>query len=1204
MEISVLKRSGKIVPLQIDKWQAQVAKVCKGVSDVSQSMIEIKAQPQFFDGITTRQIDDITLRAIVDLIDVESNPGIGHVNYQYVAGKQRLSMLRKDVYSQYDPLPLFDIIKRNINSGLYTSELLEWYSEDEWEKMDSFVDHDKDEAYSYAAIEQLVSKYLVRNRVTGEIYESPQVRYIVASAVVMHNEPKNTRMKHIKEYYQAASDGLFTLATPVLAGLGTPTKQFSSCFPAGQKVWTSKGEVNIEDIAIGEKVLTHDGSYQKVLATRVQPAPQDSLIQINNVYSLNDEFDCTEDHLIMCLKRHMEGDHHNSKRWSVPHWARADSIKKGDFVQIPYSSYVDPRTSILMTEEFPEVLSYYVLCDDGYLRKPTTDKAKRSGDYDDKVAPFKNEVVLDGDLFRLLGYFAAEGHANKDTYSCAFTLATKETLFIEDISNIIKIKFSLHSTVNHKSDNSTSVIAYSFALRALIKGLVGTGFNDKSLHSTVIRANKANQEEFLIGVIRGDGCVVKNGLSLKMSNRHLIRQISQIMIRVGLSPVLSVLKAEKINEYKINRLATKERAEKVIHTVHDSYGITMSVSGNYEFLKRVDKNNRVKKVGTDYAVHSKRVDGMYFARVRKVLSRKANNVLVYDLQVDNVQSFTVNGVGVHNCVLISADDDLNSIFATGEMMAKYGAKRAGIGLEIGRLRPIGAPVRGGELVHTGMLPFLKKWFGDLRACSQGGIRNSSATVYYPIWHFQFDDLIVLKNNQGTDETRVRHMDYGVVLSAFFWRRFKNQEDITFFDPNQVPDLYQAFYQDIELFEHLYVQYEKRSDLRVKVISAETVFKGLLLKERTDTGRIYILNIDNVQRQGPFDPKAHPIYQSNLCAEIVLPTVPFKRLEDDQGRIALCTLGSINWGAFRNPEDMRRACRTLVRGLNNILEYQDYLSIQSKKSTEEIAPLGIGITNLAYFLAKRGLKYGEADGLAEVKTFMEHQAYYLTEASVQLAKERGACLDSSKTRYGQGIFPWELRADGVNELTDFSPELDWEVLRNDLKVYGIRNSTLMAIAPVESSSVVLNSTNGIEMPMSLITVKESKGGSLIQVVPEYNKLKRKYQLLWDQKDCIEYLKTAAVLAAYVDQSISTNTFVNPRFFPGNKVPTTHIASTLMLGTRWGLKSFYYSLVNKLGAKSLDQIEEVNAIISDVVSKSRGEILDVDFLDEESCESCKL
>jgi ribonucleoside-diphosphate reductase alpha chain len=771
MKIHVTKRSGQKELLTLEKWQAQIAKICTGIADVSQSMIEIKAQPHFYDGISTREIDEITLRAIVDLIDVESNPDVGHTNYQYVAGKQRLSMLRKDVYGEYEPPRLYEIVKTNVETGLYTNELLEWYTEEDWNKMDDMLDHSKDESYSYAAIEQLIEKYLVKNRSTKQTYETPQVRYMVAAATVFHKEePNSARMRYIKEYYTAASDGLFTLATPVLAGLGTPTKQFSSC------------------------------------------------------------------------------------------------------------------------------------------------------------------------------------------------------------------------------------------------------------------------------------------------------------------------------------------------------------------------------------------------------------------------------------VLIRSDDDLDSIFASGEMMAKYASKRAGIGLEIGRLRPLGSPIRGGEIMHTGMIPFLKKWFGDLRSCSQGGIRNASATVFYPIWHHQFDDLIVLKNNQGTEETRVRHMDYGVVLSSFFWRRFKNKENITFFDPNEVPDLYEAFYKDTKLFEDLYIKYEKQKGLRKKTMAAEEVFKGGILKERTDTGRIYLVFIDNVMNQGPFDPEYHTIYQSNLCCEILLPTKSFKRLDDPDGRIALCTLGSINWGAFRNPEDMRRACRILHRSLNNILDYQDFLSIQSKLSNDEIRPLGIGITNLAYWHAKRSFKYGEKDALQEVKSWMEHQAYYLTEATVELAQERGRCKDSDKTLYGRGIFPWERRANGVNELANFTPELNWEGLRAMMRSCGVRNATQMAVAPVESSSVVINSTNGIEMPMSLISVKESKAGSFVQVVPEYHKLKNKYQMMWDQKDCDAYLKTAAVIQAYVDQSISTNTFYNPAHFPGRKVPTTLIAKNLMQSQLWGIKTFYYSLINKAGSKSQEE--------SDLPLMATEEEFDDD------CEACKL
>jgi ribonucleoside-diphosphate reductase alpha chain len=773
--ITVVKRNGERVPIDIAKIQRQVAHSCKDIDGVSPSMIEIKAQIEIHDGMTTQTIDELLLKAMVDLIDENENPEINNVNYQYVAGRQRVSMLRKEVYNSYDPPRLYEIVKKNVAAGMYTKDLLSWYTEAEWDIIDLFIDHSKDEEYTYAAIAQLAEKYLVQNRATGQIYETPQVRYAVAAATAFHNEPKETRLKLVKEYYECTSDGHFTLATPVLAGLGTTTKQFSSC------------------------------------------------------------------------------------------------------------------------------------------------------------------------------------------------------------------------------------------------------------------------------------------------------------------------------------------------------------------------------------------------------------------------------------VLISADDTLDSIFAAGEMMAKYASKRAGIGLEVGRIRPLGSPIRNGEIKHTGMIPFLKKWFADLRSCSQGGIRNASCTVTFPIWHYQFEDLIVLKNNQGTDEVRVRQMDYSVVVNALFWRRYKNGENITLFDPHEVPDLYEAYYRNSAEFEKLYLKYEKSTLIKKKVLSADEIFKNGILKERTDTGRIYLVNIDNVINQGPFDTTTDPIYQSNLCQEILLPTKPFQRIEDDTGRIALCTLGSINWGAFTNPQQMRKACRILVRSLSNLLNYQDFLSIQSRLANQDFEPLGVGITNLAYWHARRNLKYGDPESLAEVKRWMEHQAFYLTETSVELAAERGVCAKSARTYYGKGVFPWERRSKGVDELTDFTPSLDWESLRSKMKKHGIRNATLMAVAPVESSSVVLNSTNGIELPMELISVKESKAGSFVQVVPEYRRLKNKYQLMWEQTDCVSYLKTAAVLAAYIDQSLSTNTFYSPKHFKDGKVPGTLIAKNLMLAYKWGLKTIYYSLIDKVGAKNILDTQSDRVVVSQPVTV---------YEDEEDCAACKL
>jgi len=441
--ISVVKRNGARVPIDISKIQRQVAHDCKGIDGVSPSMIEIKAQIELHDGMSTKTIDELLLKAMVDLIDETENPEINNTNYQYVAGRQKVSMLRKEVYGSYTPPSLYEIVKKNVDIGIYSSELLEWYTKEEWGIIDLFLDHDKDESYTYAAIAQLAEKYLVQNRATGQIYETPQVRYAIAAATAYHNEPASKRLKYVKEYYECASDGNFTLATPVLAGLGTPTKQFSSC------------------------------------------------------------------------------------------------------------------------------------------------------------------------------------------------------------------------------------------------------------------------------------------------------------------------------------------------------------------------------------------------------------------------------------VLISSDDTLDSIFASGEMMAKYASKRAGIGLEIGRVRPLGAPIRNGEIKHTGLIPFLKKWLSDLKSCSQGGIRNASCTVTLPIWHAQFEDFIVLKNNQGTEENRVRQMDYSIVLNKMFWNRYRKSENITLFDPHEVSDLYEAFYRDQTEFEELYLKYEKDETKTKKVLTAESIFNSIL-KERTDTGRIYLINIDNVINQGPFDSTTDPIYMSNLC----------------------------------------------------------------------------------------------------------------------------------------------------------------------------------------------------------------------------------------------------------------------------------------------------------------------------------------------------
>lgn len=780
MTYMVKKRNGDLEQFDPKKWENQINKVCDGIEGVSAFTIAATAQAQFKSFMTTVELDEIALRAMINLIDVEKNP-LGHTNYQYVAGRQRITMLRKSVYGSFEVPHIYEIIKKNVEAKLYTPELLSWYTEDEWNQINQMINHSKDETYTFAQVEQFVDKYLVRNRFTDVIVETPQVRYIIAAATSMHAE-KHDRLQWVRDAYETSANGEYSLATPVAAGLGTATKQFSSC------------------------------------------------------------------------------------------------------------------------------------------------------------------------------------------------------------------------------------------------------------------------------------------------------------------------------------------------------------------------------------------------------------------------------------VTITVGDTLDSIYESGRAMAKYAGKRAGIGLEVGSIRGLNSSIRNGEIKHTGLVPFIKKWEKDLRSVSQGGIRTGSATVYFPVWHFDFDDMIVLKNNQGTEETRARQLDYGVQMAAMFWERLVNKQNITLFSPDEVPGLYDAFHQNIKKFEELYVQYEQNPNIRKKVISAEEVIRTFIACERSGTGRIYVYNVDNVQFQGVFDPETDTVVQSNLCTEILIPTKPFDAIESEDGTIGLCTLGSVSWGKFKTPDQMRRAVRVLYRTLHNLLQYQDFLVPQSYRHNKWYEPLGIGVTDLAHWHAQRDFVYGQPEALAEVKRFMEHQYLYMMEMNVELAKEKGACERSAHTRYAQGLFSFDLRHPGVNELTDFTtdPALKemFERIRGDMIKYGVRNAVTGAIAPVESSSLLIHSTNGAALPKTLITNKVSRSGKIIQVVPEYEQFKESYKklLMWEQSSPQGYLKTIAVLQVYIDQAISCDLFYNPKEILNEvtkaiefKIDVNEFLGDMILAMNWGVKTLYYCLINK--QKVIDRLKNVE------------QLPEISYV-EEVCEGCTI
>ncbi len=508
-----------------------------------------------------------------------------------------------------------------------------------------------------------------------------------------------------------------------------------------------------------------------------------------------------------------------------------------------------------------------------------------------------------------------------------------------------------------------------------------------------------------------------------------------------------------------------------------------------------------------------------------------------------------------SCVLIECDDSLDSINATASAIVKYVSQRAGIGVNAGRIRALGSPIRGGEAFHTGCIPFYKYFQTAVKSCSQGGVRGGAATVFYPLWHLEVESLLVLRNNRGVEENRVRHLDYGVQINKLMYQRLINGENITLFSPSDVPGLYDAFFSNQDEFEQLYQQYEADESIRKRSVKAVELF-ALLMQERASTGRIYIQNVDHCNTHSPFNAEVAPIRQSNLCMEIALPTKPLNNINDATGEIALCTLSAFNLGMIESLDEFEELARLAVRALDGLLDYQDYPVPAAKTSTMNRRTLGIGVINYAYYLAKHGVKYsdGSANNLTH-RTF-EAMQYYLLKASNELAIEKGACPLFHETTYAQGILPIDTYKRDLDDIVKTKLNYDWEGLRQSIKQYGLRNSTLSALMPSETSSQISNATNGIEPPRGYVSVKASKDGILKQVVPEYETLKHFYELLWQIPNNTGYLQLVGIMQKFVDQSISANTNYDPTKFANDKVPMKQLLADLLIAYKYGVKTLYY------------------------------------------------
>ena len=508
-----------------------------------------------------------------------------------------------------------------------------------------------------------------------------------------------------------------------------------------------------------------------------------------------------------------------------------------------------------------------------------------------------------------------------------------------------------------------------------------------------------------------------------------------------------------------------------------------------------------------------------------------------------------------SCVLIECDDSLDSINATTSAIVRYVSQRAGIGVNAGRIRALGSPIRGGEAQHTGCIPFYKLFQTAVKCCSQGGVRGGAATLFYPIWHLEVENLLVLKNNRGVEDNRVRHMDYGVQINKTIYQRLIKNQNVTLFSPSDVPGLYDAFFADQTEFERLYEQYEQDDSIRKRSVPAQELF-SLMMQERASTGRIYVQNVDHCNTHSPFDPSVAPIRQSNLCMEIALPTQPLDNINDESGEIALCTLSGINLGEINQLEDIKEPAELIVRALDALLDYQDYPVIAAKNGSMKRRTLGIGVINYAYYLAKNGTKYSDPTALGLTHRTFEALQYYLLVASNKLAKEQGACPAFGDTTYSQGILPIDTYKADIDAICNEPLQLDWEALRHDIKTHGLRNSTLTALMPSETSSQIANATNGIEPPRGLVSVKASKDGILKQVVPEIDKLKDQYELLWQMPNNKGYLSLVAIMQKFIDQSISANTNYDPTKFEDSRVPMKVMIQDLLMAYKLGVKTLYY------------------------------------------------
>lgn len=1164
LDINVIKRNGSKTPLDMEKIHKMVMFACEDLAGVYPSQVEMNSGLQFFNGISSKEIQDILIKSAADLISLKQP------NYQYVAARLLLSATVKEAFGSFKYPTVLEIAKKNVELGVYDKEILELYSEEEFVELEDIIQHKRDLNFTYAGLKQVTDKYLIQDRSSGQIFETPQFMYLFIAATLFAKYPSSTRLKYIKKYYDAISNHRISLPTPILGGLRTPIRQFSSCFPAGQLVTTATGLIPIEQIAIGDRVLTHNNVYRDVLATREKDY-SGSMVLLNTVATLNGEFKCTVDHKLLAIKhsdqncirhpnvncltsqgkreacykqaRNYSADCSNLTAQHIPQWYESASLNVGDFVNIPYDSTIIVNDIDVCRYVNIQELKYEYTCSGGLIR---CNKYLNKGEQNKNIQAIPTTVPLTDDLMYLFGVYLAEGsiigsHEYPRSICLTFGTDSFADMMLTKCEQIVLRVFGVNAKISSWTSSTGSwrqMYLHSAVLAHLFQTLLGRGYAEKKIPSCLMMAPPNLQKELLRGVIHGDGHTARFGIVLTMGNYELIHQLVTICLRNKLFP---------------NVLLSKARPKKC-----EAYTISLPAGSNREFIKWVDK--KIPKNMPQGTQHLKCnavwLGDKYFCKITGKSTEQVHACKVYDLQVDVDESFVVHGVASHNCVLISVNDTLNSIFSSVQAVGTYTAMRAGIGLNIGRIRALGSKIRGGEVEHTGIIPFLKVFAATTKSCQQSGIRGGGGTVFFPIWHYDIQELMVLKNNKGAEDSRIHTLDYGVQLSKIFYQRYLQQGNITLFSPHDVPDLYEVFFDpDRTKFDELYLACEKRKDLRKKTVKAVDLLQGLIT-ESFETGRVYIMNVDHVNTHSPFLDK---IYMSNLCTEVVLPATPIEHIDDEKSEIALCTLSALNLGKISALDDLEELADLAVRALDELLDYQSYPVRAAAVHAPKRRSLGIGYIGMAHYLAKNKVKYGDPAAWTLMHDTTEAFQFYLLKASCNLAKEKGRCEYFNNTTYSKGILPIDTYKKDVDSIVAHKLNYDWEALRCEIVEHGLRNSTLSTIMPSESSSVVSNETSGIEPPRGYLSVKKSKKTPLKQIVPGYSTLKNHYTLAWDMPDNLGMMNITAVIQKFIDQAISVNLYYDPQKTEG-KVSMDTLMKDFLYCYKIGSKTRYYVNTN--------------------------------------------